>query len=161
VRQKVGVNMKNIKKTVFDNIEFAIAFSIVWTFFQGCLVLLGVEDYSMQVLLLGGVVVAIGVAVGLTAVMLLLILFEKVKSKIRFKICLWKFKRTLRAMESAYCDVFFAGTAIGETLDRMAINHGLEREEGETDEELRARIRKAMACSQVLNEKQGEGGGVN
>ena len=148
--------MKDIKKRMFDNVEFAIAFAIVWTFIQGVFVFFGVTDYSLPVLLLGSVFIAIGVAFMLNAILLLLILFDKVKFKIRFKICLWTFKRTLRAMESAYCDVFFADKASGETLDKMAINHGLEREEGETDEELRARIRKAMACSQVLNEKQGE-----
>jgi len=148
--------MKNIKKIMLENVEYAIAFSIVWTFFMGCMVFLGVRDYSASTLLLMCVSYAIGFSVVLNAIILVLMLIEKVKFKIR----LWKFKRALLAMETSYRKNFIVNAAGRENLDKFAAIYGLKREVGETDEQLRARIRKAIACDQVLNEKQGESSNV-
>lgn len=127
---------KKIKELMIGNTEFAIAFSIVMTIISGVLILLGVKDWSPLELALYFVILAVSMAVISNAVVLLMILFEKIKCEIKL--------RKLKRMNEIIINVPPVNTVCGEQLDALAFLHGIDRGEGETDEQLRARIREAI-----------------
>ena len=121
-----------------ESIEISIAFTIVWTFFQGAMVLLGVRDYSLPVLLLSGAVTALLLTLTMILTYYLVILFEEIKRRIRLQ----KFKQRLRKYDISE----------GEILDKHAENLGLQREPEETDEDFRHRCIMSIFTSEFQKE---------
>ena len=130
----------NIKNLIITSAEYAIAFSIVMTIVNGALSLLGVKDWGVRELALYFVMLAIGMAVVLNATVLLFVLFEKIRCKIRT----WKIERRAKRIDLSE----------GETLDKHAEILGIQRAPEETDEDLRYRCIQKMILDEIQKEFQ-------